>query len=214
MDNLIEDILNYEIFPKLTPKEMVTLSLVCKKLNNVILKSNFFNPFSSRTKRLKNWENNKHNHLCGIVLDRIQYMDYNDKESIAIFIKVHYDIINYDLIQIGIKYTNDQWKSNACIGFEHYKENIYYRIINLCNIKWFALYMDIYPKENKSLMGKVWRFVSSTVDNKQESWDNNDGWNYSTDRKYHWIYDEITGYDLSIIKEKTGMKGWIWLLAD
>ena len=186
--DIVDDILINEIFTRLTSKHILLLSLTCKYLNNFIYdKFNFFNPFSDRIKRLQEWESNKPNQKCSIILDRMHYVYATDNEStIVIFAKIHISDDYCTCGSPGIQYTNDGWKTVKYGHFQTYDDNLWYVVFYKHEIEWFALQVVAIKKNDM----RNERY--DLIKNRQiKSWDNNHGQNYCISRKYHWMPDYI-----------------------
>jgi len=204
--DITEDILFNEIFPRITIKEIVILSLTCKSLHQTIASKNFFDPFADRIRRLRKMEQT--NQECAVTLDRMYYIHpFKGRPLILICVKFHMSNNCKQLYGgdscfsnpvIMDRYTNNEWINWTDKRFIYCKNNTFCQIFYPEEIKYFALKIKVNMKEpiverietTPEYIFTMGGGIVATLHNHVQ-WDNNNNWNYYVSRQYHWIPDLV-----------------------
>jgi len=175
MELLPNDIIIYHILPKLYTHS-INFALVCKNFYNIYLNKINENKFiAERFKRIKNaFDEHIKTQQLVVKFDRIHYWDNQSFPTLKIIVRVFCPLIlDKKNINVSIVLTTDEWKTIQCYDFEpcyrsdRYCTGVMYKV-DLYNYRemWFAI----------KVKNKITNY---------ETYDNNNGWNYTTSEKYN-----------------------------
>ena len=177
MDCIPFDIWRHHIFPLLSANDLLSLLQSCKTIYSYYLnfQSTTISPLH-RNLRLNRWR--KRTDEFKVVLDRMYDIQLYDSYFTVILIKIQVPEYLKAHVEVVIHYTHNRWKT------------VEYAKAKCTKGKYW--YVEIYDDMYDEYIDKIWFAIYAKCGD-SIVWDNNEGWNYEINPKYHWLpffYDD------------------------